>query len=81
MLRKLNIAIDCADDAQKEDVQRVLQDISGMGLLQGGQILAIYPFFKKHQRDIIQLFNLLTKNGPKAILSLEGAALINNLRK
>ena len=81
MLRKLNIAIDCADDQQKEDVQKVLADISGMGLLNGGQILSVYPFFKRHQRDLTQLFNMIDKDGPKAILSLQGAAIINNLRK
>lgn len=79
MLRKLNIAIDCTDDAQKEQVQQVLAEISGMGLLKGGQILSVYPFFKGHQRELIELFNMIAKDGPKAVVSFKGAAIINSL--
>ena len=81
MLRKLNIAIDCTDDQQKEMVQQVLAELGGMNLLSGEQILKVYPFFRSHQIEIMELFSMIAKDGPSAILSFRGAMLINSLRK
>lgn len=81
MLRKLNIAIDCASDEEKELVQQVLAEVGGMNLLKGSQILQMYPYMRAHQRDIMELFSMISKDGPKAVMSLRGAMLINSLRK
>lgn len=81
MLRKLYMAIDCTDDQQKEQVQQVLAELGGMNLISGTQILKIYPYFRAHQREIMELFSMVAKEGPKAVMSLRGAMLINNLRK
>lgn len=75
------MAIDCTDDQQKEQVQQVLAELGGMNLISGTQILKIYPYFRAHQREIMELFSMVAKEGPKAVMSLRGAMLINNLRK
>lgn len=81
MLRKLNIAIDCTDDQQRDQVQQVLAELGGMNLLSGAQILKIYPFFRAHQREITELFTMIAKDGPSAVVSFRGAMLVNSLRK
>ena len=81
MLRKLNIAIECKDDQQKDQVQQVLAELSGMNLVSAEQILSIYPYFMRHRREIKELFEMIIKEGPKSIASFKGAALINALRK
>ena len=81
MLRKLNIAIDCTDDQQKEMVQQVLAELGGMNLISGAQILKVYPFFRSHQREIMELFSMIAKDGPNAVVSFRGAMLVNSLRK
>lgn len=81
MLRKLNIAIDCASDEEKELVQQVLAELGGMNLISGTQILKIYPYFRAHQREIMELFTMIAKDGPSAVVSFRGAMLVNSLRK
>jgi hypothetical protein len=81
MLRKLNIAIDCTDDQQKEQVQQALAELGGMNLINGTQILKIYPFFRAHQLEIMELFSMIAKDGPSAVVSFRGAMLVNSLRK
>lgn len=79
MLGKVFLVLDFADEVQKEQVQEVFKEISNMRLTDGTQILSIYPFAKAHQNEILQLFNLVKQNGVKAVMSLQGAALIKKL--
>lgn len=81
MLRKLYMAIDCTDDQQKEQVQQVLAELGGMNLISGTQILKIYPYFRAHQREIMELFTMIAKDGPSVVVSFRGAMLVNSLRK
>ena len=79
MLGKVYIVLDFADEAQKEQVQEIFKEVSNMRVANGTQIVTFYPFIKSHQQTILQLFNLVKDNGVKAIVSMQGAALIKQL--
>lgn len=81
MLRKLEIAIDCANDQERDQVQQILYDISNQRILSGEKMVQMYPFIKAHQYEVIQLFNLIKSNGVSALLSIQGARLIKSLVK
>lgn len=61
MLRKIYIVIDCENDSQKESVQQIMNDLSNMRLIDGKNIESMYPFFKLHQGELMQLFNMVRK--------------------
>ena len=79
MLGKVFLVLDFADEVQKEQVQEIFKDVSNMRVINGTQIVSFYPFIKSHQQTILQLFNLIKENGVKAVMSLQGAALIKKL--
>lgn len=81
MLRKLNVAIDCASDAERDAVQKILEDISAMRLINGGALVAFYPWAQAHKTELIKLFNLIAKDGVKAIVSVSGGSLIAKLMR
>lgn len=81
MLRKLEIAIDCANDQERDQVQQILYDISNQRILSGEKMVQMYPFIKAHQYEVIQLFKLIKSNGVSALLSIQGARLIKSLVK
>lgn len=80
-LRKLYIVVDCEDDEQKEAVQTALKELSTAYAITSRNIISMYPFFKKHQSELIELFGMIKTGGIKSLLSVRGGTLINNLRK
>lgn len=81
MLRKIYIVIDCENDSQKESVQQIMNDLSNMRLIDGKNIESMYPFFKLHQGELMQLFNMVRKGGVKSLFSIQGGSLLNKLTK
>ena len=80
-LRKIAIAVDCEDDAQRDRIQAIMDEISGMRMLNGGQIENMYPFFRTHQAELFQLFGMVSNGGIKSLMSGQGVALITKLAK
>lgn len=80
-LKKLYIVVDCENDEQKEAVQNALNELSNSRILTSRKIISMYPFWKKHQSELVELFNMIKTGGIKSLLSVRGGALINNLRK
>ena len=80
-LRKIIIAVDCADDAQRDRVQEIMNEISGMRLLNGTRIEGMYPYFREHQGDLYQLFDMVSKNGIKSLMSGQGISVITKLAR
>lgn len=79
--RKLYIVVDCEDEEQKEAVQNALNELSNARVLTSRNIISMYPFFKKHQAELVELFNMIKVGGIKSLFSLRGGMLMNNLRK
>lgn len=80
-LRRIEIAVDCVDDAQRNRVQEIMNEVSGMRMLDGTKIEGIYPFFRVHQGELYQLFSLVSKGGIKSLMSGQGIALMTKLAK
>ena len=79
-LRKIIVAVDCADDNEKEIVQMAFQEISNMRVLNGAQIKKMVPLIKKNRNDLVELFNMITKDGIGSLLSIKGGRLIARLQ-
>lgn len=80
-LRKIILAVDCADDAQRDRVQGIMNEVSGMRILEGAKIEGMYPYFRQHQGELYQLFNLVGNGGVKALMSGLGISLITKLAR
>lgn len=80
-LRKINIAVDCVDDKERDAVQSIMAEISGMRFMRGETIVGMYPYIKKHQGELVQLFSMIKSGGVKSLLSVQGGVLLNKLRK
>ena len=80
MLRKIQIAIDCADDDERDQVQKIMADLSAMRF-DAKKLISAYPWFKSHQADLMKLFNLISTDGIKAIVSVNGGSLIAKLMR
>lgn len=80
-LRKILIAVDCNDEAQRDRIQNIMNEVSGMGLLRAGQIEGMYPYFRNHRMELQQLFALVAQNGVKSLMSGQGLSLITKLAR
>ena len=81
MLRKIIIAVDCADDAERDRVQAIATEVSNMRILDGRKMVGIWPYVQAHKGDIQQLFGLITDGGIKALMSGRGIQLLTRLTR
>ena len=56
MLKKIYLVIDVQDEAQRDRVQQIANELSNMRALNGTQIENIYPYYRQYENDIRQLF-------------------------
>lgn len=81
MLRKIIIAVDCADDNERDRVQQIATEVSNMRILDGRKMVGIWPYVQAHKGDIQQLFSLITDGGVKALVSGKGIQLLTRLTR
>lgn len=81
MLKKVFLAIECADEAQRDELQPILNEISTMRVITAEQILKAWPMIKARQGEIRNLFSLVSNNGVKGLMSVQGASLITQLMR
>lgn len=81
MLRKITIAVDCADDQERDMVQDIMAEISGMGILSANSIIGMYPFLKANRAQIFELFGMVSKNGIKSVISAKGISMLTQLTR
>jgi hypothetical protein len=81
MLRKITIAVDCADDQERHMVQDIMAEISGMGILSANSIIGMYPFLKANRAQIFELFGMVSKNGIKSIINAKGISMLTQLTR
>lgn len=81
MLRKIIIAVDCADDAERDRVQQIATEVSNMRILDGRKMVGVWPYIQAHKGDIQQLFSLITEGGIKALVSGKGVQLLTRLTR
>lgn len=63
MLKKIYLVIDVQDEAQRDRVQQIANELSNMRALNGTQIENIYPYYRQYENDIRQLFWNVSNNG------------------
>lgn len=80
-LRKLYLAIECANDAQKDSVQKILNELSNARVLTGERIVAAYPLYKQRENELRQLFSMVANGGIKSLMSIQGASLLAKLTR
>ena len=81
MLRKITIAVDCADDKERYMVQDIMAEISGMGILSANSIIGMYPFLKANRAQIFELFGMVSNNGIKSLISAKGISMLTQLTR
>ena len=81
MLRKIIIAVDCADDAERDSVQAIATEVSNMRILDGRRLTGIWPYVQAHKGDMQQLFSLISEGGIKALISGRGIQLLTRLTR
>ena len=81
MLRKIIIAVDCADDNERDRVQQIATEVSNMRILDGRKMVGVWPYIQAHKGDIQQLFSLITEGGIKALVSGKGIQLLTRLTR
>lgn len=81
MLRKIIIAVDCADDNERDRVQNIATEVSNMRILDGRKMVGVWPYVQAHKGDIQQLFSLISEGGIKALLSGKGVQLLTRLTR
>ena len=63
MLKKIYLVIDVQDEAQRDRVQQIANELSNMRALNGTQIENIYPLYRQYENHIRQLFWNVSHNG------------------
>lgn len=79
MLRKIYIAVDCVDDAQKERIQKIAEDISSMRLFDGNMIESVYPQLNAKKIEIYNIVKLVKEEGVKGLKSMKFLSLLSNM--
>lgn len=81
MYRKVYIVLDFEDEQQVKELQDELNQFSNSRVLDGHKLKTMLPMYKKHKNELVELVGMIANGGVKAVLSMRGAQLINNLRK
>lgn len=79
MLRKIYIAVDCVDDAQKERIQKIAEEISGMRIFDGNMIEGVYPQLNAKKVEIYNIVKLLKEEGVRGLKSMKFLSLLSNM--
>lgn len=81
MLKKVFLAIECADEKQRDEAQLILNEISNARIITAEMLIKGYPMFKQREAEIRQLFSLMVNSGVKGLLSMQGASLLTQLMR
>lgn len=79
-LRKITLAVECRDDAERDAFQNLANEISNMRILKASELLAMEPLLKANKEPLAKLFKMVAKGGPKALLSIDGARLLTSFK-
>jgi hypothetical protein len=81
MLKKVFLAIECADEKERDEAQLVLNEVSNMRVITADRLVKAYPMFKAREAEIRQLFAMISQSGAKGLLSMQGVSLLTKLMK
>lgn len=78
-LRKIYIAVECANDEQRDRVQRIAEEISSMRVFDGNMIEGVYPTLRAKQSQISGIIQHIKANGIQGVKSVKFLTLIGEL--
>ena len=81
MLKKVFLAIECADEKQRDEAQTILNEISNARVITAERLIKAYPIYKQREPEIRQLFAIISQSGAKGLMSMQGVSLITKLMK
>ena len=81
MLKKVFLAIECADEKQRDEAQTILNEISNARVITAERLIKGYPIYKQREPEIRQLFAIISQSGAKGLMSMQGVSLITKLMK
>lgn len=81
MLKKVFLAIECADEKQRDEAQLILNEISNARIITAERLAKAYPIYKQREPEIRQLFAIISQGGAKGLMSMQGVSLITKLMK
>lgn len=73
--------MDCADDNERDEVQRVMNELSQLRLVRGQAVVNAWPYFQRHRGELAKLFDMVAKGGPKSLMSATGLSLMTQLTR
>ena len=81
MLKKVFLAIECADEKQRDEAQLVLNELSNARVITAERLIKAYPLYRQREAEIRQLFAIISQSGAKGLLSMQGASLLTQLMR
>lgn len=81
MLRKVFLAIECANEEQHAAAQKILNEVSNTRVITAERLIKAYPMYKQRENEIRQLFGLVSSNGIKGLMSAQGVSVLTKLIK
>nr|DAR14571.1 MAG TPA: hypothetical protein [Caudoviricetes sp.] len=80
-LRKIYLAVECANDQERDAVQGIANELSNMRVMNANSIIKMMPLVEKHKAEFTQLFQMITRDGISSLMSIRGGMLIGKLAK
>jgi hypothetical protein len=80
-LRKIYLAVECANDQERDAVQGIANELSNMRVMNASSIIKMMPLVEKHKAEFTQLFQMITRDGISSLMSIRGGMLIGKLAK
>jgi hypothetical protein len=78
--RKIIMAVQCDTEEEKEQIQRIAEDISRSFKIKAKDVIKIYPLFQKNSSLIINSMRTISANGMKGIAQVV-PSLIKNFKR
>lgn len=80
-LRKIYLAVECANDQERDAVQGIANELSNMRVMNANSIIKMMPLVEKHKAEFTQLFQMITRDGISSLMSIRGGMLIGKSAK
>ena len=80
-LRKFFVVLECDSDEQHDATQKVFNELSNARFLTVGKLLQAYPVYKAREVELKQLFSIVSANGVRGLMSVQGASLLAKLAR
>ena len=80
MYRKIEIAVDCANDQERDAVQRIAKEGSGMLRLRASDLINAYPMIERNSALIAAAFRTISQEGMRGAIRII-PYIVNNFKK